>query len=130
MSRPDRQQKTVGEVALDVIEVVGAAVACAVIVAAPVWLSMLAGFLFGTNAAFVVFAVVTVAVAFAARPLDEQPQLDAYQRWGQRMGRLLRAPITWAEARRARRTSRALSSSTSSSSAAAPSLPPSKHNPG
>lgn len=123
--RPQPDLRGALALVVDVVEVVCAAVACAVIVSAPLWLAVLAAALFNASfAAPVFFFALCAVVVVPQRRMPERPELDGYQRWGLRMGRLVRAPITFAEARRAQRNTRALSSSTSASSAAAPSLPP------
>lgn len=110
----------------DVVETVGAFVACAAIVTSPVWLAILVSSLAGPLCGAVTFMFLTVGVVVlpAAVPLDERPELDAPRRWGKRVGRFLRRPLDRAEAHRNERTQRALGASSSTSSAAAPSLPP------
>lgn len=117
-------EEEAGSVVVDVVESVAAAVGCAVIAGAPIWLGVLAGVFFGDTVGVEVFGVATIViVVIPAAPMRERPELNGYQRWGLRVGRLMRAPLDWAASRRADR-SRALGSSSSSSSAAAPSLPP------
>ena len=114
-----------GSVVVDVVESVAAAIGCAVIAGAPLWLGLLADVLLGVGPqTFAVVSVVVVVVP-AAKPMPSGPALNGYQRWGLRVGRVMREPLDWAASRRADR-SRALGSASSSMSAAAPSLPPPK----
>jgi hypothetical protein len=118
-STPPRWEQAVGA-----FETLGAVVACAVIATAPAWLAVLAAS-FGVPAlpVFVAAALVVVVVPAAVR-VPGQPQLDAYRRWGTHVGRVLRAPLSWAASRRTARSVRALGASSPSSSTAAPALSP------
>jgi hypothetical protein len=109
------------ETAIDVVETLGAVVACAGIASLPFWLALLL-----PQVAVVVFVVATVVVlvAPALLPLPGRPELDAGQRWGTRMGHLFGLPLRLLSQRRAARRHRALGASTSTSSTASPSLPP------
>ena len=114
------------EVVVDVAESVAAAIACAAVATLPLWLAAAASALTGPLGGVLTFmlSAVSMVIAPAFVPLDERPELNAFERWGLRVGRFLRQPIAAAEARRAERAARALGSSTSTSSAAAPALPP------
>lgn len=121
-------ERTTGEIVVDVVEWLGALVACVVIGSLPLTLSILAGLTLGAGAAALTFAVTVgvVIVLPAVATLQDHPELDGYGRWGRRMGRFVRWPFDVARLRRSRRSTRALSSSTAASSAAAPSLPPTR----
>ncbi len=128
MPKPNVETPNVG--ALDVVELLGALVACAVLVTAPVWLGALAGALLGQDVGILVFFYsFMLGVVGPALPWKAPPQLNGYQRWGLRMGRFFGTPMRWAARRRQLRNARALSALHASSSAAAPSLPPPRSSP-
>jgi hypothetical protein len=121
-----REQTSLVERFVDGLELLAATVACALLVSLPVVGGGVVLSYFGVAAGLVVCAVLGVVVVAlpAALPLDGQDALDGYQRWGTRLGRALRAPLLWHEARKQRRALQALGASSASSSAAAPSLLP------
>lgn len=114
------------EVVIGVVETVAAAVGCAFIASAPLLVGLVVLQLAGAVAALITTVALTIAIVVlpASVPMPTHPALTGYERWGRRVGTLLRAPITWRESRANRRSQRALGSSSSSSSAAAPSLGP------
>ena len=121
-----REQPTPGERLIDGLELIAATAACALLASLPVVVGGVVLTYFGVAAGMVVCAGLGVGVVAlpAALPLEGHDELNGYQRWGTRLGRTLRAPLVWHEARKQRRARRALGASSSSSSAAAPSLLP------
>jgi hypothetical protein len=124
--RNEDEAPTAADRFIDGLDLLAATSACALLVSLPVVVGGVVLTYFGVAAGMVVCAVLGVVVVAlpAALPLDGHDELDGYRRWGTRLGRAMRAPLLWHEARKQQRAQGALGASSSSSSAAAPSLLP------